>query len=47
MVNSNCSSISYRCEIFSHIEVKNRHFEVRTQHSDCRPLADERPAIST
>ena len=33
------------CEIFSRIEVENRHFCPLC--SDCRPLAKERPAIST
>jgi len=33
------------CKIFSCVEVENRHF--RTLYSDCRPLAEERPAIST
>jgi len=30
------------CEIFSCVEVENRHF--RLLHSDCRPVAEERPA---
>jgi len=32
-------------ELFSGVEVENRHF--RPLYSDCRPLAEERPAIST
>jgi len=31
-------------EIFSGIEVENRHF--RPLYSDCRPLSEERSAIS-
>ena len=31
------------CEIFSCVEVENRHF--RPLHSDCRPLEEERPTI--
>jgi len=33
------------CEIFSSIEVENCHF--RALYSDCRPIAEERLAIST
>jgi len=32
-------------EIFLRLEVESRHF--RPLYYDCRPLADERPAIST
>jgi len=33
------------CKIFMRIEVENLHFHL--PHSDCRPRAEERPAIST
>jgi len=33
------------CEIFSCVDYENRHF--RPLYSDCRPLAEERPTIST
>jgi len=45
MVNSNRGRITLLCEIFSGVEIENRHF--RPLYSDCRPLAEERPAIST
>ena len=45
MANSNRGRIIAVCEILSRTEVKNRH--IRPQYSDCRPSAEERPAIST
>jgi len=32
------------CKILLHIEVENRHFH--PLYSDCKPLAEELPAIS-
>ena len=45
MVNSNRGRITYglRIAISSGVEVENRHFQPR--YCDCRPLAEERPAI--
>ena len=45
MANSNRGRITYglRIAIFSVVEVENRHFQPR--YCDCRPLAEERPAI--
>jgi len=45
MANSNRGRIIAVCDILSRTEVKNRH--IRPQYSDCRPSAEERPAIST
>jgi len=36
------------CEIFSRMEVENRHFRpLVLRYSPYRPVAEERPAIST
>jgi len=43
MVNSNCRRITYLRDISAYIEVENRHFRPLY----CRPLAEERFAIST
>jgi len=45
MVNTNRSRITYGLrDIFECIEDENRHF--RPLYCDCRPPAEERPAIS-
>jgi len=45
MINTKRGRITYRLRDISRLEVENRHF--RRQYPDCRPLEEERPAIST